>query len=349
MKYCKHLSLILFAIALFTFISSVGKLSAYAAEDRTAINSIHVNVDSTIEAGSSSGNVYITTNDSGYRVGDIEVTNDDDDWKGGMTPRVTFSLYADSGYYFNSYSKSAFTFTGDECSFSSSRREDDKTTVVVTIKLEKLDNGDLSVSGLSWDESSGTAYWDETPSARSYQVRLFRNDSSVSSSRSTQNTYYEFASDITRKGDYYFEVRAVGSGSEKGDWESSESWYVSSSEADDLSYGHYDSSSSGGPGANSGSGNYGSNGGPGATGSTGGYWCLDQYGWWYRNQNGSYTVNNWQVIDGLYYFFNDSGYMRVGWIPWNNKWYYCGPDGALMSNTRTPDGYFIGGDGAWIN
>lgn len=348
MKYLRRLQQVLLTAALTICFSSAGMSAVLAAEERTPIDSIHLNVNSTIEAGSSSGTVSITTEDSNYRVGSVEITNNDDDWRGGMRPRVRFSLYASSGYYFNSSSRNIFTFTGDEASFASARREDDRSTLVVTINLGRLDNGDLSVTGLYWDESSGTAYWDENYSARSYQVRLFRGSSSVTSSRSTSNTYYDFASDITRRGDYYFEVRAVGSGSERGEWETSDTWYVSAAEADDLSY-EYPSSGSSGPGA-SGSGNSGSSsgGGPGVVGSGGGYWCLDQYGWWYRNQNGSYTVNNWQVIDGLYYFFNESGYMRVGWIPWNNKWYYCGPDGSLQANTQTPDGYYVGGDGVWI-
>lgn len=336
MKHNRQMRHFLLAVAFTTALTVAGIFPAAAAENRTAIESISLNIDSTIEAGSSGGKVNITTSDSEYRVGSYEITNENDDWKGGMQPRVTFSLYASSGYYFKSASKSMFTFTGDDATFVTAKREDDKSTLTVTIKLDKLDNGDLSVSGLYWDESSGTAYWDENTSAKSYQVRLFRDDSSVTSGRSTTNTYYEFAGDITRKGDYYFEVRAVGSGSEKGDWESSDTWYVTASEADNLSYEYYPSSS-GGPGVSS---SYAD--------SSGGYWCLDQYGWWYRNADGSYTVNNWQVIGGLWYFFNESGYMRVGWIPWNNQWYYCGPDGALMANTRTPDGYYVGGDGVWI-
>ncbi|MGL5437033.1 MAG: hypothetical protein ACRDBO_16925 [Lachnospiraceae bacterium] len=341
MKYFRQLSLVLLTAVITAASPATGAFHSHAAEDRTSIDSIHLNVSSTIEAGSSGGNVYITTSDNEYRVGSVEITNENDDWKGGMQPRVSFSLYAYSGYYFNSASKSLFSFSGDEATFVTAKREDDKSTLTVTIKLDKLDNGDLSVSGLYWDESTGTACWDENSGAKSYQVRLFRNDSSVTSSRSTSNTYYEFSSDITRKGDYYFEVRAVGSGSEKGDWESSDTWYVTAAEADDLSYEYNSSSQSGGPGVPAGSTTTGS--------STGGYWCLDQYGWWYRNADGTYTINNWQVIDGLWYYFNESGYMRTGWIPYNDKWYYCDTDGHLMSNCRTPDGYYVGGDGVWIS
>lgn len=351
MKTTKHLSAALFAAVLTL---TCGTSSVLAAETRTPIRDISLHVESTIESGTSNGNVYVTAGSGDYRVGDVDILNNDTDWVGGMRPRVEISLYANSGYYFHNSSKSMFSFSGEDVTYVTSRRDSDKTELTVTIKLEKLDNGDLSVSGLEWDESSGTAMWDENPNAKYYQVKLFREGSSVTSTRTTYDDYYDFAGDITRRGDYYFEVRAVGTGSEKGDWESSDTWYVSSYEADDLSY-HY-TPSSGGPGAGSSSGSYAS-GGPGDHGysaggpagnSQGGYWCLDQYGWWYRNADGSYTRNNWQVINDSYYFFNESGYMRTGWIPWNNKWYYCGPDGALCSNIRTPDGYYVGGDGVWI-
>ena len=31
-----------------------------------------------------------------------------------------------------------------------------------------------------------------------------------------------------------------------------------------------------------------------------------------------------------------------------NAWYYCNSSGAMLANTRTPDGYYVGANGAWI-
>lgn len=372
------------------------------AETRTAITSVHLHIDSEIVSGTSGGNVYVSTSDSEYQVSGVEVLNDDDDWIGGMQPRISVDLSAYSGYYFSGKSKSMFTFTGDDVSYSTARLEDSKTTLVVTLKLDKLENGDLTVTGAYWDESDGTAVWTDNPNAKYYQVKLYRDDSSVSGTRTTDEHYYEFADEFTRRGDYYFEVRAVGSGSEKGEWESSDTWYVSASEAEDISGGSSSRSSSTwgsnwGPGVVGNSyygynGYYGSSGGPGvvnngsygytgttvvssgqavSSGSTieagsgyavgsrsryatpattgiNGHWCYDQNGWWYEYNNRTYPYNCWQCIDGLYYCFDERGYLRYGWIYWDNKWYYTGTDGALMANTRTPDGYYIGGDGVWI-
>jgi serine-type D-Ala-D-Ala carboxypeptidase (penicillin-binding protein 5/6) len=30
------------------------------------------------------------------------------------------------------------------------------------------------------------------------------------------------------------------------------------------------------------------------------------------------------------------------------NWYYLGPDGVMLTNTKTPDGYRVGADGVWI-
>ena len=206
------------------------------------------------------------------------------------------------------------------------------STLIVNITLDALDEGssdrNLDVYGLEWDESDGMAMWEDSGDARKYEVRLYRNDSSVTSVITTSDTSYDFAGYITRSGDYMFKVRAVYNSSDKGSWEESDSWYVSSEEADELSADRktYGSAAQGYSGA----------------------WLRDDVGWWYCNADKSYTTNNWQYINDRWYFFNAAGYMVTGWIPWNGRWYYCGEDGAMYYNATTPDGYYVGDDGAWI-
>ena len=48
--------------------------------------------------------------------------------------------------------------------------------------------------------------------------------------------------------------------------------------------------------------------------------------WWYQHDDGSYTTNNWELINGKYYYFDAQGWM--------------------LANTTTPDGKFVGADGA---
>ena len=148
----------------------------------------------------------------------------------------------------------------------------------------------------------------------------------------TTSTSYDFPSYITKSGYYTFKVRGVYSTSDKGRWEESDSWYVSSSEVQEISS------------LSSSNGNTPSN----TTSSGTGAWLKDNVGWWYCNADRSYTTNGWQYIDNLWYCFNENDYMKTGWILYKDAWYYCGESGAMLVNTTTPDGYYVNGDGVWV-
>lgn len=319
----------------------------YASEDRNKITHIPLSFEYSIETGTNDGNISVSTTNNQITVDDIEFTNNGDDWQSGDRPRVKIYLSANDDYYFSSSSKSIFTFYGDEASYVSASVKDSKSTLVLTAKLARLKSDDLTISDLSWDNDDGIASWEEHKDAKHYEVRLYRNGSSVTSARTTHDTTYDFANDINKSGDYTFRVRVVDYDSKKGSWEESEEWYVSSSMAKEFNSGSSSSSSSGGPGNSS-----STSGGPGVGSSTpsrdNSYWCLDHIGWWYQNSNGSYPVNQWMYINQKWYFFDHTGYMKTGWILWKNIWYYCDTSGAMLENTRTPDGYWVDASGAWV-
>ena len=60
-----------------------------------------------------------------------------------------------------------------------------------------------------------------------------------------------------------------------------------------------------------------------------GTWRRDARGWWYQNNDGSYQNNGW---------FRD----------YDNRYYYFGADGYMYADTVTPDGYYVGADGAYV-
>lgn len=143
-------------------------------------------------------------------------------------------------------------------------------------------------------------------------------------------------------------------------------------------------------------GNGGGGGGGGGGGSVGkaptnyvangvspGQWCNDIHGWWFRNIDGTYAVNEWRCILASdnkphWYFFDQNGYMVSGWLAkgayiyyfdvvpgasfgamatgWkliDGKWYYFDSSegaahGAMLRNITTAEGYRLGDDGAWI-
>lgn len=119
-----------------------------------------------------------------------------------------------------------------------------------------------------------------------------------------------------------------------------------------------------------------------------GSWIQSSGRWWYRHNNGSYTSNGWELINGKWYHFDRSGWMQTGWVQSGNswyylsgsgdmqtgwikssgswyylnssgsmqtgwftvsgKWYYAYSSGALAVNTTTPDGYKVNYNGEWI-
>ncbi|WP_434319478.1 NlpC/P60 family protein, partial [Faecalicoccus pleomorphus] len=60
-------------------------------------------------------------------------------------------------------------------------------------------------------------------------------------------------------------------------------------------------------------------------------WILNSTGWWYRHEDGSYTINDFEVINGQTYYFNAAGYMVTGWQLVDDTWYYFDGSGAMKT------------------
>ena len=317
-----------------------------------SIDYVSLYITSDIVAGEPDGSVDVEVDDydDGYYVEDVEITNmPSDEWDDGDKPRIRVTLMADDDYRFSSIDKGDVDLSGDggsvtSVSRSSDERSNDAPIVHITLaRLDSDDDGDydLDITDVNWDEDDGTAYWEEPEDAERYEVRLYCDGDAVTSVKTTTDDSYDFSSEFTGSGDYYFRVRAVYNSSNKGSWEESDVLSVSSSEARDIRENGGSSSSYYSSGSSS--------GGPGVTqNASTGAWLLDSVGWWYCNPDKTYPVNQWQYIDNYWYYFNESGYMVTGWVYWNNKWYYCSDSGAMLANTTTPDGYYVGADGAWI-
>lgn len=63
-------------------------------------------------------------------------------------------------------------------------------------------------------------------------------------------------------------------------------------------------------------------------------WQKDNTGWWWQEDNGTYPTNIWKWVDG-----NADGIAEC---------YYFDGNGYCLLNTRTPDGYYVNADGAWV-
>ncbi|MCD7909418.1 MAG: hypothetical protein LUH04_17390, partial [Clostridium sp.] len=191
---------------------------AYAKdkEDREPVGVISLRFSSTIEAGED-GDVDVEVVSGSCSVSEVDVDNPKGYWVGGDKPKVKVELSADSGCYFDQKGKSAFELDGAK--YSSSNRDSDKEIMKLTVTLDKLEDGDLDVDDLRWDEENAIAHWEESPEAREYKVRLYRGDNSVGSVITTKETSWEFADKLDRPGNYTFKLLIIDRAGNGGDRE----------------------------------------------------------------------------------------------------------------------------------
>lgn len=71
-----------------------------------------------------------------------------------------------------------------------------------------------------------------------------------------------------------------------------------------------------------------------STQSFAGQWLSNGKSLWWQNDDGTYPVNSWQLIDG--------NYDGIG------EYYYFDMTGSCMLNTVTPDGNTVNAVGAWV-
>lgn len=125
----------------------------------------------------------------------------------------------------------------------------------------------------------------------------------------------------------------------------------------------------------------------GSNSNISGSWVQSDSRWWFKHSDGSYTSNGWEKINGVWYRFDNYGWMQTGWVKdgswyyldgsgamktgwlkdngsWyylqdsgamktglmkvSGKWYYAYSSGALAINTTTPDGYRVNANGEWV-
>ena len=76
-------------------------------------------------------------------------------------------------------------------------------------------------------------------------------------------------------------------------------------------------------------------------------WVKDGSTWYYLDAQNGDMKTGWAYVGNSWYYLRSSGAMSTGWVKDNGKWYYLASSGNMLRNTRTPDGYYVDGSGAW--
>ncbi len=274
--------------------------AVWGEETRTPIEQVSLYVEGDRNDGWNEDiTLKLSTPDWEYRVGDWYLSSSNT----ASVPVFKVELYASNDHYF-SLSSSDVHLSGLEAKCTGRSIKDDKETLVLTLKIEGL-KADLDDIGSADLDDDGYGTWDAVPGAHHYEVKLYRNDELFGSGKSTTDNSYDFSSMITRRGDYYFRVRAVGSdSSDKGEWMESGYCYFD----EPLSDSYYDE--------------YSGNTYPGSSYYT---WVNSGNDWFLQLPGGSYAVSSWQFLDGNWFYFDGAGKMVTGWFFDGTNWYYLNP------------------------
>lgn len=304
-------------------------ISSWAASKK--INNINLEINAQIEPDTDYGDevIQIDTSGSKYYVSGYQILNEDNYWKPDSVPQLEITLVAEDDYYFPSVNKDSLRLKGSGAQFVSATRGDGNETLMVRVKLDNLNRTMKDIEKVTLS-LSGNAFWPEQYNAGSYEVRVYRDGRQVGTPLTSLTNSCNCREKMTRSGVYYVKVRAVNKydSTIKGNWASAESIYVN----DEIA-----SFFKGNPGVSA-DGNI-----------TSGSWRqLGDARWIYDLGDGALAKDGWKLIDGEWYYFNEQGIMQTGWISWNGKYYYCADNGHMLTDCMTPDQYWVGADGAWI-
>lgn len=75
-------------------------------------------------------------------------------------------------------------------------------------------------------------------------------------------------------------------------------------------------------------------------------WIKDHGYEYYLKASGAMAKNEW--IDGDWYYFNLSGYMKTGWILDNGEYYYLKPSGEMARSEWVENRYYVNKEGKWV-
>ena len=73
-----------------------------------------------------------------------------------------------------------------------------------------------------------------------------------------------------------------------------------------------------------------------------GEWKQDATGWWFQNDDGSYPGAIMTKINKYWYYFDNTGYMKTGWLQFSDGWYSFRDDGSCANPISQTTGLPVG-------
>ena len=193
-------------------------ITSWAADTKIDKVKLTFSYDKAPASGDDIGDITVKAGSSEFYVESAEYTNseDQDTWTVGDVPEVKIELSAKDGYRFSYTSKSHFQLSGCNAEFKKAKIYDSGDYIEVYAELKRIGGKLEGASNLDWEDT--IAVWDEIEGAKSYDVKLLRDDKTVTTV-STTGTSYNFAGYFNREGDYTFRVRAISKyNSKTGEW-----------------------------------------------------------------------------------------------------------------------------------
>ena len=315
----------------------VGCFQAYAATDKSVIDSINITFSTTYGDAEEIPQPTVTLSGSNITLGDVYYRTEYEKWKPGKKVRGDISVDAAEGKYMpTSLGRSKCKVSGAE--FISAKALDDTSMQV------KVDYTPVTVLGTTaeagWSSSSpGKAVWKKVDNAPGYTLVLYGNDKVVTRLSVTENhaNLGEYMTDSDKI--YYYEVKAVPITSEQKKYLKEGEFVTSREQEIDETDLDTDTSSSTQTSTASSSGSTGaaSNGGPASDLAVAGSLKGDNF----VMPDGTLAVNTWKLVDGIWYYFDAAGNRARGWLNYGGKWYYFDGNGCMQT------GWVYPGDGSW--
>lgn len=295
-----------------------------AAASRDKISTIRLTLkDNLTRGGAVDGDeLEFTTTSDQYAVTEWEIENDGILWGDSDVPRVKVRLETEDNHYF-SVAKKDIKVKGDEAEVYGSPHRENSQTLEITFQLKPMSQRVGIVEYAYLNDKIAT--WGPAPGAVSYDLYLYRDTRAVGSKKNTTETTFDFGTAMLKEGEYYYRVRGVAAdGTTTGIFTDSDEFYRSAD------------------GGGSGSGSQKTVAAPA------GSWQTNEVGKWWQRADGTWPSHQWELINNQWFFFDENGYMVTGWVEWEGKQYYLGPEGDMWVNRQTPDGYELNSSGTRI-